>query len=42
VEIQGVEMLPLLAGLCCVGFINPTGIGASETDTESSLPNVVF
>jgi hypothetical protein len=25
-EIQSVEMLTLIGGLCCVGFINPIGV----------------
>jgi hypothetical protein len=28
VEIRGVEMLTLIGGLCCDGFINSTGIAA--------------
>jgi hypothetical protein len=28
VEIQGVDMLPLICGLYCVGFINPTSISS--------------
>jgi hypothetical protein len=27
-DIQGVEMLTLIGGLCCVGFINPIGVVA--------------
>jgi hypothetical protein len=26
--IEGVEMLTLIGGLCCVGFINPVGVDA--------------
>jgi hypothetical protein len=28
VEIQGVNMLTLFDGLCCVGFLNPIGVVA--------------
>jgi hypothetical protein len=28
VEIEGVEMLTLVGGLCYVGFINPVGVDA--------------
>jgi hypothetical protein len=27
-EIQGVEMLTLMGGLCCIGFVNPIGVAA--------------
>jgi hypothetical protein len=26
VQILGLEMLPLIGGLCCVGFMNPIGV----------------
>jgi hypothetical protein len=28
-EIQGVEVLTLIGGLCCVGFTNPVGGGVA-------------
>jgi hypothetical protein len=28
VKIQGVEMLTLIGGLCCVGFVSPVGVVA--------------
>jgi hypothetical protein len=34
-DIQGVEMLTLISGLCHVGLINPIGVAVSGTETSS-------
>jgi hypothetical protein len=42
VEIQSVEILTVFDGLCCVGFINPTGVVAGVCCTEPGLKEALY